>query len=161
MDDRFDWIFVSDDVRSGHNYFKYIPNSYYALGNDGNHYNKSILDAPTNTSVPYNVLEALYYMSDHLPVVMKTEIGYNVSIKEVANTPWKGYYANQHFYFSSENMEEKLMVEVYDVLGKLIQTAQFNNQNQFQLAINENIKGVFILKITSNKTQQSFKLLAQ
>lgn len=161
MDDRFDWIFVSDDVRSGHNYLKYIPNSYLALGNDGNHYNKSILDAPTNTSVPYNVLEALYYMSDHLPVVMKTEIGYNVSIKEVANTPWKGYYANQYFHFSSKNVEEKLTIEVYDLLGKLIQTAQFNNQNQFQLAINENIKGVFILKITSNKTQQSFKLLAQ
>ena len=159
MDDRFDWIFVSDDVRSGHNYLKYIPNSYLALGNDGNHYNKSILDAPTNTSVPYNVLEALYYMSDHLPVVMKTEIGYSVGMKEQVTTPWKGYYANQHFYFSSENMEEKLMVEVYDVLGKLIQTAQFNNQKEFQLAITENIKGVFFVKITTNKTQQSFKLL--
>ena len=159
MDDRFDWIFVTDDVRSGHNYLKYIPNSYLALGNDGNHYNKSILDAPTNTSVPYNVLEALYYMSDHLPVVMKTEIGYSVGMKEQVTTPWKGYYANQHFYFSSENMEEKLMVEVYDVLGKLIQTAQFNNQKEFQLAITENIKGVFFVKITTNKTQQSFKLL--
>lgn len=159
MDDRFDWIFVSDDVRSGHNYLKYIPNSYLALGNDGNHYNKSILDAPTNTSVPYNVLEALYYMSDHLPVVMKTEIGYSVGMKEQVTTPWKGYYANQHFYFSSENMEEKLMVEVYDVLGKLIQTAHFNNQKEFQLAITENIKGVFFVKITTNKTQQSFKLL--
>ena len=159
MDDRFDWIFVTDDVRSGHNYLKYIPNSYLALGNDGNHYNKSILDAPTNTSVPYNVLEALYYMSDHLPVVMKIEIGYSVGMKEQVTTPWKGYYANQHFYFSSENMEEKLMVEVYDVLGKLIQTAHFNNQKEFQLAITENIKGVFFVKITTNKTQQSFKLL--
>lgn len=159
MDDRFDWIFVTDDVRSGHNYLKYIPNSYLALGNDGNHYNKSILDAPTNTSVPYNVLEALYYMSDHLPVVMKTEIGYSVGMKEQVTTPWKGYYANQHFYFSSENMEEKLMVEVYDVLGKLIQTAHFNNQKEFQLAITENIKGVFFVKITTNTTQQSFKLL--
>ncbi len=161
MDDRFDWMFVSDDVRSGHNYFKYIPNSYYALGNDGNHYNQSILAAPTNTSAPQNIIEALHYMSDHLPVIMKTEIGYNVSIKEVATIPWKGYYANQYFHFSSENVEKKLTIEIYDLLGKLIQTAQFNNQNQFQLAINENIKGVFILKITSNKIQQSFKLLAQ
>lgn len=161
MDDRFDWIFISDDVRSGHNYLKYIPNTYHALGNDGNHYNQSILAAPTNTSAPQNIIEALYYMSDHLPVIMKTEIGYNVSIKEVAVQPWKGYFANQHFYFSSDNTEEILTVEVYDLLGKLIQTAQFNNQNQFQLAINKNIKGVFILKITSNKTQQSFKLLAQ
>lgn len=161
MDDRFDWIFISDDVRSGHNYFKYIPNSYYALGNDGNHYNQSILATPTNTSAPQNVIEALHYMSDHLPVIMKTEIGYNVSIKEVVAHPWKGYFANQHFYFSSDNIEEILTVEVYDLLGKLIQTAQFNNLNQFQLALNKNIKGVFILKITSNKTQQSFKLLAQ
>jgi|6_EtaG_2_1085325.scaffolds.fasta_scaffold08916_3 hypothetical protein len=161
MDDRFDWMFVSDDVRSGHNYFKYIPNSYYALGNDGNHYNQSILAAPTNTSAPQNIIEALHYMSDHLPVIMKTEIGYNVSIKEEATTPWKGYYANQYFHFSSENVEEKLTIEIYDLLGKLLQTAQINNQNQFQLAINKNIKGVFILKITSNKTQQSFRLLTQ
>ncbi|KJS06549.1 MAG: hypothetical protein VR77_04700 [Flavobacteriales bacterium BRH_c54] len=161
MDDRFDWMFVSDDVRSGHNYFKYIPNSYYALGNDGNHYNQSILAAPSNTSVPQNVLEALHYMSDHLPVIMKTEIGYTVGVKEMAVQSWKGYYANQYFHFSSENVEEKLTIEIYDLLGKLIQTAQFNNQNQFQLAINENIKGIFILKITSTKTQQNFKLLAQ
>ncbi len=93
MDDRFDWMFVSDDVRSGHNYFKYIPNSYYALGNDGNHYNQSILAAPSNTSVPQNVLEALHYMSDHLPVIMKTEIGYTVGVKEMAVQSWKGYYA--------------------------------------------------------------------
>lgn len=161
MDDRFDWIFVSDDVRSGYNYLKYIPNTYKAFGNDGNHYNQSILAAPTNTSAPKNVIDALYYMSDHLPVIMKTEIGYNVSIKEVANLPWKVQFANQHFYFSSNNIEEILTVEIYDLLGKLIQTAQFNNQNKFQLAINKNIKGVFILKITTNKTQQSFKLLAQ
>ncbi|MDT8412895.1 MAG: T9SS type A sorting domain-containing protein [Vicingaceae bacterium] len=161
MDDRFDWIFVSDDVRNGTNHLQYIPNSYYALGNDGNHFNQSILAAPTNTSVPNNVLQALHFMSDHLPVIMKTEIGYNVSIKEVATQPWEGYFANQHFHFSSKNVEETLSVEIYDLLGKLIQTAQFNNQHQFQLAINENIKGVFILKITSNNTQQSFKLLAQ
>lgn len=161
MDDRFDWMFISDDVRSGHNYFKYIPNSYYALGNDGNHYNQSILAAPANISAPQNIIEALHYMSDHLPVIMKTEIGYTVGIKEEATHPWKGYFNNQHFYFSSKNIEEKLTVEVYDLLGKLIQTAQFNNQHQFQLALNKNIKGVFILKITSNKTQQSFKLLAQ
>ena len=161
MDDRFDWIFISDDVRNGTNHLQYVPNSYYALGNDGNHYNQSILAAPTNTSAPQNIIEALHYMSDHLPVIMKTEIGYNVSIKEVAAQPWEGYFANQHFYFSSDNIEEILTVEIYDFLGKLIQTAQFNNQNQFQLAINKNIKGVFILKITSNKTQQSFKLLAQ
>ena len=43
-------------------------------GNDGNHFNKSILQTPENTSAPQEILEALHAMSDHLPVVMEIEI---------------------------------------------------------------------------------------
>ncbi len=37
LDDRFDFILYSDDVVSGNNGVTYVPNSCYALGNDGNH----------------------------------------------------------------------------------------------------------------------------
>ncbi|HNL84503.1 MAG TPA: T9SS type A sorting domain-containing protein, partial [Chitinophagales bacterium] len=48
----------------------YIPGSLKAFGNDGNHFNDSIKAQP-NTAVTPAVADALYYVSDHLPVIEK------------------------------------------------------------------------------------------
>ena len=40
------------------------------IGNDGNHFNTSIIDG-ANTIVPDSIAEAIYYASDHYPVVAK------------------------------------------------------------------------------------------
>jgi PKD repeat protein len=69
MDDRFDFILYSDDVQSGTNGATYIANSCIAFGNDGNHYNIALIDPPVNTNLPDSIIQALYYMSDHLPVI--------------------------------------------------------------------------------------------
>ncbi len=74
MDDRFDFIFISDDLRTYQNGARFINGSYQALGQDGLHYNSALIDAPANTSVPPTILSNLYYMSDHLPVVMDIEV---------------------------------------------------------------------------------------
>lgn len=74
MDDRFDFILASSTVMDGSLGVKYVVDSYHALGQDGLHYNKSITDAPTNTTVPADVLAALGINSDHLPVVMKVRV---------------------------------------------------------------------------------------
>jgi hypothetical protein len=78
-DDRFDQILVSPNVMSGTDSLTYLTNSYRALGNDGNHFNSSLISAPTNTMYPDSVVLALYYMSDHLPVEMKVVISYPTS----------------------------------------------------------------------------------
>ena len=70
MDDRFDFILLSEEIIDGTNKMQYINNSYKAIGQDGLHFNKSLLDLPDNNSVPADVLSALYNMSDHLPVVI-------------------------------------------------------------------------------------------
>lgn len=67
LDDRFDHIIVSQNVLNGANLVQYNNGSYKAIGNDGNHYNQSIL-AGTNSQYPDSVVRALYYSSDHLPV---------------------------------------------------------------------------------------------
>ncbi|MFH1319889.1 MAG: gliding motility-associated C-terminal domain-containing protein [Bacteroidota bacterium] len=80
MDDRFDQILVSDSVLTGGNRVKYLSGSYYALGNDGNHLNVAIIDTPANNSAPDSIINALYYFSDHLPVIMKMTITYPPSL---------------------------------------------------------------------------------
>jgi hypothetical protein len=74
LDDRFDFIFFSPDVSTGENGVAYVPESCIAFGNDGLHLNMSLLDPPENLSVPDSVNTALYYMSDHLPVLCLIEI---------------------------------------------------------------------------------------
>lgn len=74
MDDRFDFILFSDDIVAGTNGVTYVPNSCYAFGNDGNHFNVSLLDLPINSTIPDSVIQALYYMADHLPVLCNIEL---------------------------------------------------------------------------------------
>jgi len=77
LDDRFDFILVSDNVLSDADSVQYIPGTYWAFGNDTLHYNVSINEnPPANISVPDSVLSAIYYMSDHLPVVMDVVVTY-------------------------------------------------------------------------------------
>jgi len=97
LDDRFDFILYSDDVQSGENKVTYIENSFEAFGNDGNHFNKSLIDTPTNPNVPAYITNALYNMSDHLPVLMNIKVeatidttSANLVITEIMYNPPEG-----------------------------------------------------------------------
>ena len=68
MDDRFDWIFVSGAILDETYELNYIANSYWAVGNDGNHLNQAINDG-NNSSVNDAMADALHDASDHLPVM--------------------------------------------------------------------------------------------
>jgi len=71
LDDRFDQILTTGNVLSGSDNLIYVPNSYRAVGNDGLHFNQNVNSAPANAQYPDSVMDALYYMSDHLPVELK------------------------------------------------------------------------------------------
>ena len=59
MDDRFDFIFISEDLISGEDGVLYLENSYLAEGQDGNHFNQSVNDG-LNSSVSQEIADALY-----------------------------------------------------------------------------------------------------
>ncbi len=73
MDDRFDQILVSSYILGDSSGVKYMDGSYWAVGQDGNRFNSSLL-SPNNTSAPSGVIQALYDMSDHLPVILDLEV---------------------------------------------------------------------------------------
>ena len=68
LDDRFDQQLVSAYIMGDSAGIKYVPNTYNAAGQDGQHFNVSLIDLPVNTSAPATVIQALYEFSDHLPV---------------------------------------------------------------------------------------------
>ena len=92
MDDRFDWIFVSEAVLNETYEINYVENTYWAVGNDGNHFNQAINNG-NNTSVNDAMADALHDASDHLPVIATFSFPggdpspYNIVVTEVMVNP--------------------------------------------------------------------------
>jgi hypothetical protein len=98
-------------------------------------------------------------MSDHLPVVIKAYVDVNVSTNVSVDTKaWEGYHSNGVFKFKSNKIETKLQVVVYDLHGKTIQMRTYANQKEFELKLIPLKKGLFFVKITSDTTQDSYKI---
>lgn len=160
MDDRFDFIFFTEDLQTGSNDLTYVPGSYLAFGNDGNHFNKSINASPLNTAVSTNVADALFIMSDHLPIVLKVSIPVNVGINEdEIQATWNGYFGNGVFNFNSSLNEKELTVFVYDVLGKAVKSETVRNRSEFYLNLQNVNQGLYFIKVVSENRQESFKII--
>ena len=92
MDDRFDWLFVSEDILEESSEIRYVNNTYLVVGNDGNHFNQAI-NAGNNSSVIDSIADALHDASDHLPVYMDVwfdDLTYNdagIVITEIMPNP--------------------------------------------------------------------------
>lgn len=76
LDDRFDFILISNAIQSQLKGMQYINNSYETIGQDGTAFN-SPLKVNGNGSVPDSVAVALANMSDHLPVALQVEVQNN------------------------------------------------------------------------------------
>jgi len=155
MDDRFDFTLVSDEVLNNVNRMRYIPNSYTALGQDGNRFNGNI-NSPTNPLVPSTVANALYNMSDHLPVISSYEIDYSIPTNVVSSTfgenirvvnPLKDYLG---IIKEGKNFESSL-IQLFDMNGRVLMES-INNQTSFIRIDVSNLKrGAYILKIYEGK----------
>jgi endonuclease/exonuclease/phosphatase family metal-dependent hydrolase len=72
LDDRFDFILVSKALMDFGG-VDYVEDSYWAFGNDGQHFNQQIVNPPYPISE--QIAFALHDVSDHLPVVAEFDFG--------------------------------------------------------------------------------------
>jgi hypothetical protein len=63
----------------------FVPGSYTAYGNDGNHYNDSINRTP-NTAVGQTIADAIHYSSDHIPVYVNLSFDTPLPVELVSFT---------------------------------------------------------------------------
>ena len=84
LDDRFDFILFSDHFTAKDPDLKYMEESYKVIGNDGAHFNTSIIDG-SNGSVPDSIAEAIHIASDHYPVIAKIIYTSKTSTSPVAH----------------------------------------------------------------------------
>jgi len=157
LDDRFDYILVSNNIKNGIAHINYKANSYTVVGNDGNHFNTSINNG-ANNSVPANILNALYNMSDHLPISLELHLDAQVSsIDDFDGKRFKVYYQNPinenvDLYFESD-FSERFSIELWSVNGQLLiqKEVEISNNSNFTLQTSNLSSGLYILRILDSK----------
>ena len=123
LDDRFDFIMATESLLEGTSKMKLLIDTYHPLGNDGEHFNGSITDSPTNSSAPSNVINALYGMSDHLPILTQIEVeatvGINEEISSITSIQLRNPANLSLHYTIGLSHAQKLNILVYDIFGRL------------------------------------------
>lgn len=167
LDDRFDFIMLSNNVKYGNKKVKYVPNSFHVVGQDGKHFNEAVNASPANTSVPANVLNALYQNSDHLPVTLKVTVNQPTGIPQIHSDIEQLTFTNPvnnllNFKVNADKALN-LKVEVFSLVGKRVMQHKFfveNGSSRQSLNISNLPNGLYILRFTeSNGHSFSRKLL--
>ncbi len=168
MDDRFDFILISNYIKSGTEHVKYVNGSYWAVGQDGKHFNKGLLDSPTNTSVPSGVLSALGNNSDHLPVTLKLSIDQPVGIDEYQYSQFTGIsftnpVENWLQLQISAAVNGKSSLQIFDLTGRLMlkQAVTLKKGNNLVGTDISNLStGLYIIRLTDkNNISVSRKMI--
>ena len=83
IDSRFDFLLNSQPVMTGSQHVSYVEQSIRVTGNDGQLLDNNILAARGGSTYPDSVLEALFWSSDHLPVVMDLRVDHPSAVLPV------------------------------------------------------------------------------
>jgi endonuclease/exonuclease/phosphatase family metal-dependent hydrolase len=161
LDDRFDFILVSDNMMQPWNTIVFEPESYYAMGNTGTCYNQSITDC-SGGEWPDEILQSLYYMSDHLPVIMTLNLGVgNVGVEGVQVKTTTLLWTNESLYVEWDQ-EETVQITVTDLLGRACYEAGhtvLNGTNIIALSEVANMKGLMLIRVSSATEQHTLKVV--
>jgi endonuclease/exonuclease/phosphatase family metal-dependent hydrolase len=148
MDDRFDLIVVSENLMDPNNRIFTIEDTYEPMGNNGNCFNARIIDCEDN-DVPANVINALYQMSDHLPVKMElgidypaansiNELQYNYAVKIINQN-------SERLLFSIDGYGKSIKFNLIDVSGKILLNGSSNASNLATVLLSSLSHGIYFL----------------
>jgi Secretion system C-terminal sorting domain len=152
MDDRFDMILFNQSILNDLDGLSYIDGSYQALGNDGTCFNESLLECG-NSNLSSDLKNALYSMSDHLPILLQlyTEEQTGSSVRE--------NFANGiDFTFNNpatDNIQLKVndseinyySVEIISIIGQVVYSST-DFKNELSIPVQSFKNGLYILKIS-------------
>ena len=156
LDDRFDFILMSENIYSGRDGVRYISGSYNALGQDGKHFNKSI-NYPTNSSVSQAVADALFNNSDHLPVTMELQLSHGYGVNELNDNKLcfdifpNPAVAEINIRFYQDNLGKANLL-LYNTLGQVVYSEDVivsESLSEYVIPVENLQKGFYFLKITN------------
>lgn len=157
MDDRFDFILGSGQVYQDTGAISYISQSYKTVGQDGSHFNQSLIQGGNN-SVPSNVLAALFEMSDHLPVVADFKIQRLEPLIDTTDTV-TGYSSNakpqSRVWMQNDELRMNLLrntqVEIIDMNGISILSQPFG-LGYHSISTNQIASGLYFIRTQNTRS---------
>jgi len=169
LDDRFDFILASQSIIDPLG-IEYVDGSYWAYGNDEQHFNLSIHDPP-NQSVSTEIAIALYFVSDHIPVVADFDFGVVSGVEDelVKPTEFVLYqnYPNPFNPVTTIHFEipyqQNVELAIYDILGREVKLLYDGIAPAGLMAIDFNARGfssgVYIYRLKTDEFISSKKFV--
>ncbi len=163
LDDRFDFILMSENMVSS-TQLSYIPNTYKAYGNNGNCYNQRIDDIDCPGIFDSALRDALYNMSDHLPVVMELQANQQfLSTPEFINSRHtiqlnNGTIIDDVLSLQINNNSEPIDFKIYTTLGQEIKSFSANGNSITNIVVSELSNGIYYL-VPLNTSSKTIKFL--
>ena len=149
---------------------EYVDGSYWAYGNDGQHFNASIHDPP-NQSVSTDIAIALYFVSDHLPVLAEFDFGVVSGVEDEFVHPddfvLYQNYPNPFNPVTTIRFEipytQKVELAIFDMLGREVKRLYNGEAPAGVLAIDFNAQGlasgVYVYRLKTENFIDSKKLI--
>jgi endonuclease/exonuclease/phosphatase family metal-dependent hydrolase len=147
LDDRFDFILIGKELKDYAFKAKYIEGSYKALGQDSRRFNSTI-NSPINTSVSSAVSQALYDLSDHLPVILELEIGPVFAQIEAPKVQVPKFILKESALHLSQAKED-LTVEILDNSGRILTQKTVKKGNAEQIDLQNFATGIYLLRYSN------------
>jgi len=155
MDDRFDFILCGREVINQSYRVGYIEGSYFALGQDSRRFNGD-MRSPSNSLIPTTISEALYEMSDHLPVIIDVQVAKKTSgVQRFASdgrlTVKYNSEGEVEFEFRSVEVDEW---QIVNSKGALVhRESQLGLSSNLKILTSNMAAGVYITFIRTNQGQ--------
>ncbi len=156
---RYQHILATAPLMTGSLRMKYLAGSYTTVGQDGLHTGLALSDMPVNNVVPADVNQALFAMSNHLPVSMRIVIDTLASssfIKDVEHQQSMDWNSLMHDQLrisvkSNQDRLESFSLSLTDMYGAArLQLSGIQNKD-LTLDVSKFDDGIYILKIITSK----------
>jgi len=162
LDDRFDFIFLSNNLLNSSNAVFYQDNSYKTIGNNSNCFNNNINASSCFGNYDQSLRDNLYNMSDHLPVILTmntTEEFLNIESQQLdalISFP-HGNISDQwlNIQFADQLINKNQRLIIYDSFGKQIKKYSIHQPVQ-KISTSSWSQGVYYLKVASYPDAMKF-----
>lgn len=151
LDDRFDFILISENMRSDPK-LRYLPNTYKSFGNNGNCFDNSINSPDCIGDFDQTLRNHLYNMSDHLPIVMDLETEKEIVLNTPKYEPEKALTLEATLVKNvlnirlNPNFENDSNFEIFNLVGQKLVEHRSQNQQYISIDISQLSDGIYYLK---------------
>lgn len=163
LDDRFDFIFISENMKTDEK-LKYVPDTYKSFGNNGNCFDNSINSPDCSGDFSQTLRDNLYNFSDHLPIVMNLETNKQIVLgkedftREVSISLETTLVKESLKIHLGSNVSEEVSFNVYNVIGQKLLEHRSANQQYISIDVSQLSNGIYYLK-SNLPNSPTFKFL--